>query len=111
MIEVIAVVRRGKASATKEELSRVGCSGYFQFPVLGRGRQQGLRDERFKEGLTFLPKVLFDLVVEEEKAQETVEAILRANQTGEFGDGKIFLVEVSQAHRISTGESTQSAIS
>jgi len=54
--------------------------------------------------MAFLPKALFDLIVEESQAQETIEAIIRANQTGEFGDGKIFVIEVAEAYRISTGE-------
>jgi len=54
--------------------------------------------------MAFLPKVLFDLIVEESQAQGTIEAIIRANQTGEFGDGKIFVIETAEAYRISTGE-------
>ena len=104
MVELVAIIRRKKAAATKEELARIGCLGYSVFPVLGRGRQGGLRTEQSREGLPFLPKVLFDLVIDEPEAQETIEAIIRANQTGEFGDGKIFVVEVGATYRISTGE-------
>ena len=103
MIELIAMVRRKRAAATKEELARIGCRGYSLFPVLGRGRQRGLRTERALEGFSFLPKVLFDVIVEDDAAQETIEAIVRANQTGEFGDGKIFVMDVGKAYRISTG--------
>lgn len=104
MTELIAIVRRNRATATKEELTRVGCAGYSQCPVLGRGKQRGLRDQPGVAGLRFLPKVLFDLVVDDERAAETVEAIIRANQTGDFGDGKIFVLEADEAYRISTGE-------
>ncbi len=103
MVELIAIVRRKKATATKEELARIGCLGYFIFPVLGRGRQRGLRGAQGTEGPAFLPKALFDLIVEESQTQETIEAIIRANQTGEFGDGKIIVIEVAEAYRISTG--------
>ena len=74
------------------------------FPVLGRGRQRGLRMPHRPEALAFLPKVLFDLIVDDGQAQEAVEAIIRANQTGEFGDGRVFVIEVAEAYRISTGE-------
>jgi len=104
MLELIAIVRRKKAWATKDELTRTGCLGYSVFPVLGRGRQRGLRGAQGTKGPAFLPKALFDLIVEESQAQETVEAIIRANQTGEFGDGKIFVIEMAEAYRISTGE-------
>lgn len=104
MVEIIAIIRRKHAAATKAELSRIGGKGYTAFPVLGRGRQRGLRGAQGNEGLAFLPKVLFDFIVGDEQAQETIEAIIRANQTGEFGDGKIFVLELSDAYRISTGE-------
>lgn len=104
MVELVAIVRRKKASATKEELARIGCLGYSVFPVLGRGRQRGLRGAQGNEGLAFLPKVLFDLIVEEHQAQETIEALIRSNQTGQYGDGKIFVMEMAEAYRISTGE-------
>ena len=104
MVEIVAIIRRKKASATKEELGHIGCLGYSVFPVLGRGRQRGLRGAQGTEGLAFLPKVLFDLIVGESQAQETIEAIIRANQTGEFGDGRVFVIEVAEAYRISTGE-------
>ena len=72
--------------------------------MLGRGKQRGLRTQQSPEALAFLPKVLFDLIVDEAQAQEVIEAIIRANQTGEYGDGKVFVIEVRESYRISTGE-------
>lgn len=102
MVEIVAIVNRSRASATKKELARAGCAGYSQFSVLGRGRQRGLRMQHGQEGIPFLPKVFFSLVVESEAAQEVIEAIIRANQTGQFGDGKIFIFELDEVYRIST---------
>ena len=104
MVELIAIVRRNRIVATQQELTRIGCQGYSRFAVLGRGRQRGLRGDDAARNFPFLPKVLFSIVVEEDAAQETIEAIVRANQTGEFGDGKIFVLESSEAYRVSTGE-------
>ena len=104
MVEIIAVVRRNKALATQQELARIGCQGYSRFTVLGRGRQRGLRTQKSPEALAFLPKVLFDLIVDDGQAQEAIETIIRANQTGEFGDGKVFVIEMAEAYRISTGQ-------
>jgi len=101
--ELIAIVRRKHAAATREELSRIGCKGYTAFPVLGRGKQRGLKGQPGGEGFAFLPKVLFDIIAEDEQAQETIEAIIRAGQTGQYGDGKIFVLDVGEACRISTG--------
>lgn len=103
MREILAIVKRNQAAATRRELARVGCGGYTQWPVLGRGRQRGLRNQHGHETMPFLPKVLFNLMVDEEHTSETIEAILRANQTGQYGDGKIFVLEVSESYRISTG--------
>lgn len=104
MVELMAIVRSTRAAATKAELARIGCDGYSQLAVLGRGRQRGLQNPAQAGGLSFLPKTLFTLVVEESRADETIEAVIRANQTGEFGDGKIFLIEMTESYRISTGE-------
>ena len=111
MVEIIAVIRRKRAVATKEELAHLNCAGYSMLPVLGRGRQRGLHVQEGQQGLSFLPKILFDLIVDDEHAQETIEAIIRANQTGEFGDGKIFVIETEESYRISTGEILRSKIS
>ena len=111
MVELIAIIRRKHAAATKEELARIGCQGYTAFPVLGRGRQRGLRSEPGVEGFAFLPKVRFTVVVEDEQARETIEAVIRANQTGQYGDGKIFVIETADAYRISTGEISHGEIS
>lgn len=104
MVELIAVVRRDRAVATKAELARLGCAGYSWFPVLGRGRQRGLQSDGPAGRLPFLPKAFFSLYVTEDRIDETVEAVIRANQTGEFGDGKVFLLEPCEAYRVSTGE-------
>ncbi len=106
MVEIIAIVHRARALLTKQELARIGCLGYSQWPVLGRGRQRGLQNGDGTPALSFLPKVLFNIIVEDEQEAETVEAIIRANQTGQYGDGKIFVFRLLEAERISTGEQT-----
>ena len=99
-----AIIRPEKEVEVIQGLEQAGLSAVTKWDVLGRGKQRGLRGAQGNQGPAFLPKALFDLVVEESQAQETIEAIIRANQTGEFGDGKIFVIEMAQAYRISTGE-------
>jgi nitrogen regulatory protein PII len=111
MVELIAIVRRDRALATKAELTRIGCAGYSWFPVLGRGRQGGLQSNQALPGFSFLPKALFTVIVEKAHTDETIEAIIRANQTGEFGDGKLFVLEVVETHRISTGDRSRASTS
>ena len=104
MTELIAIIRRSKTTATQQELARIGCAGYNRLPVLGRGRQRGLKTDGGRNGIALLPKMMFSVVVEDAQTQEAVEAIIRANQTGDFGDGKIFVIEVGEAYRVATGE-------
>lgn len=106
MTELVAVVRRSRAPATKRELERAGCAGYTAFPVLGRGKQRGLRDGGSATGLGFLAKVLFMIAVEDARVDETIEALVRANQTGDYGDGKIFVLPARESWRISDGALT-----
>ncbi len=101
MVEIIAIVNRARTQATKEELGRIGCAGYTRFTVLGRGKQRGLRDQNGKASLSFLPKVLFRIIVEDADEAETVEAIIRANQTGQYGDGRVFVMPIECALRVS----------
>ncbi len=101
MKEIIAIVRRDRAAATKAELAQIGCSGYTAFAVLGRGRQSGLRGELPSFEVPFLPKIYFDIFVEDERKDETMEAIRRAAHTGRHGDGRIFVLEAGEVHRIS----------
>ena len=106
MTEVVAIVRRQRVVATRTELLRAGCPGYTVFSALGRGRQRGLRPRHQADGNTapghaFLPRAVFRIVIEDGQALEMVEAVIRANQTGEFGDGRIFLSKLDDAYRMS----------
>lgn len=105
MTEIIAVVRRSRAAATRKELERADVPGWTAFPVLGRGKQRGLRSGQDGAGVPFLAKVLFSIMVDADAADRVVEALLRANQTGELGDGRIWTVDVGQQYRISEGGS------
>ena len=86
--------------------------------VLGRSRQRGLK---FKGepgsgvedvAIRFLPKHLVLVVVEARQAKAAVQAIIKANATGkgEPGDGRIFVLEIGQALRISTDERGKEAV-
>ena len=101
MVEITAIINRSRVRATQQELARIGCAGYTRFAVLGRGKQRGLRSETGKPSLSFLPKALFRAVVEDENESETVEAFIRSNQSGQYGDGRIFVVQLDRALRVS----------
>jgi len=58
----------------------------------------------------FLPKIKFEIVISDDRAQRAVEAILEKAKTGKIGDGKIFVAEVEEAVRIRTGERGMEAL-
>ncbi|MDA8059453.1 MAG: hypothetical protein M0Z37_03790, partial [Nitrospiraceae bacterium] len=93
-----------------------GFLSYSTYGVLGRGRQKGLKfkgEETSQAAIQFLPRQMFMFVAKESAVNKAVEIIRKANQsgkTGQFGDGKIFVLKIENAIRISTGETGGDAI-
>ncbi len=117
MKEIYAIIRPGKDRETKEVLAKLGMMAYTTFRVLGRGEQGGLRYQndgapsaKSIPGMKFLSKKLLYLVVDEGLVDIAVEAIIRTNQSGEYGDGKIFVCEIDNAVRIRTAEENVTAL-
>jgi nitrogen regulatory protein PII len=104
--KIEAIVKPFKTEAVKEALAEVGVEGMTLTEVKGFGRQKG-HSEIYRGSeytIDFLPKVKFEVVVPDDRAQRAVEAILRAAKTGKIGDGKVFVVDVEEAIRIRTEE-------
>ncbi|HIH44583.1 MAG TPA: P-II family nitrogen regulator, partial [Candidatus Methanoperedenaceae archaeon] len=80
--------------------------------VKGRGQQKGIKQVwRGREYyVDLLPKVKIELVVKDGKAEEVVGIIQQSAHTGNFGDGKIFVVPVQKVVRIRTGETGEDAL-
>lgn len=118
LVEIMAILRPGKRQVTRQALEAVGVVAYTAVPVLGRSRQRGLKfkgepDSGVKDvAIRFLPKHLMIVVVEARYAKAAVKAIIKANATGkgEPGDGRIFVLEIGQALRISTDERGKEAV-
>ena len=96
MKEVTAIIRPEKWQATREVMYALGIEDVTHFYVKGRGKQMGLRRSNKPAGssgadVPFLPKRLVISVVADEKVAELIESIIRVNQTGNVGDGKIFV--------------------
>ena len=104
MIE--AIIRPEKLKAVKDSLFKIGINGLTINNVKGRGEQAGLeftaRSGVFR--IDELPKVMLKVVIEDRDEDRVVEAICTASRTGEMGDGKIFIIPVSRAIKIRTGE-------
>jgi len=83
-----------------------GVEGMTLSEVKGFGRQKGHSEiyRGTEYTVDFLPKIKFEIVIADDRAQRVVEAILEKAKTGKIGDGKIFLTEVEDAVRIRTGE-------
>ncbi len=119
MREIYAVIRPEKDRSTKAALAKLGITAYTSLRVLGRGRQGGLRygtetnsngKQKSLPGIKYLPKKLLYLVVDEGQADLAIETIIKANQSGDYGDGKIFVCDVENAVRIRTGEQQTAAV-
>ncbi len=110
--EIIAIIRTGKWAETLVKLEEIGIAGFTRQRVYGRGKQRGLRYSADGEdkGISFLPKWMVTIVVEDSKVDAVVAALIKANRTGEIGDGKIFICPVVESVRIRTNESEEYAL-
>ncbi len=113
MKKVEAIIKPFKLEDVKEALAEVGVQGMTVVEVKGFGRQKG-HTEIYRGSeytVDFLPKVKIEVVVEEDRCDTVVDAIVKAANTGKIGDGKVFVSDVSEAIRIRTGERGREAVS
>jgi nitrogen regulatory protein P-II 1 len=108
-----AFIRVNKLEDVKQALEDAGIQGLSLSQVRGYGRQFG-RTDKYR-GSTYavnlLPKMQLEVVVKDEDLDEALNAIVKSAQTGDIGDGKIFVSDVLDAIRIRTGERGDAAIS
>jgi nitrogen regulatory protein P-II 2 len=109
---IIAVIKPFKLEEIREALGAIGIQGITVTEVKGHGRQRGHTE--FYRGaeytVSFVPKVKLELAVDESIADKVIETIQQSGQTGQIGDGKIFVLPLEQAVRIRTGESGVAAL-
>ena len=112
MKKIEAVIRHYKLEEVKDALAAVGVQGMTVSEVSGFGRQKGHKEQYRGAEYTvdFLPKRKIEVVVADDRFKEVVDAILRTARTGQIGDGKIFVYEVSEMIRIRTGETGAAAL-
>ena len=112
MKKIEAIIKPFKLDEVKEALHEIGVSGITVTEAKGFGRQKG-HTELYRGAeyvVDFLPKVKLEVVVGDQLAERTVEAIAAAAQTGRIGDGKIVVSNIASALRIRTGERDDDAI-
>jgi nitrogen regulatory protein P-II 1 len=112
VIKIEAIIRPSKLDEVKAALDEMGVAGMTVTHVMGCGKQRGrtqyYRGQEYTVNL--LDKVKLEVVVLSEDADAVVDAIAGAASTGEIGDGKIFLIDVSGAVRIRTKEKGDAAL-
>ena len=112
MKKIEAIVRHFKLEDVKNGLTEKGISGMTVTEVRGFGRQKG-HTEMYRGTeytIDFVPKVKVEVVVDDGKLQTALETIVTAAQTGQIGDGKIFVSDLSEVVRIRTGETGSDAV-
>jgi nitrogen regulatory protein P-II 1 len=112
MKKVEAIVRHFKLEDVKNALTEKGVYGMTVTEVRGFGRQKG-HTEMYRGteyAVDFVPKVKLEVVCSESTLQVVVDTILGAAQTGQIGDGKIFVSDLQDSIRIRTGETGEEAL-
>ncbi|NUL81717.1 MAG: P-II family nitrogen regulator [Armatimonadetes bacterium] len=112
MKRIQAVIRPIRFEAVKVALEEIGVHGLSVIEARGFGRQQG-HTEKYRGSayaVNLLPKIVLEIVARDDQVDETLKAIVDAAQTGEIGDGKIFVSDVEEAIRIRTGERGEAAL-
>jgi len=109
---ITAIIKPFKLDDVREALSEIGVSGVTVTEVKGFGRQKG-HTELYRGAeyvVDFLPKAKVEVAVGDSLADQAVEAIAKAANTGKIGDGKIFVTGLEQVIRIRTGETGDEAL-
>jgi nitrogen regulatory protein P-II 1 len=112
MKKIEAIIRHFRLEDVKNALTEVGIQGMTITEVRGFGRQKGHTElyRGTEYTVDFVPKVKLELVVPEESLRKVLDVILRTAQTGQIGDGKIFVSTLDEVLRIRTGENGPDAI-
>ena len=112
MKKVEAIVRHFKLEDVKNALSEQGVHGMTITEVRGFGRQKG-HTEMYRGteyAVDFVPKVKIEVVCSDGNLESVVDTVMRTSQTGQIGDGKIFVSNLEEIIRIRTGEKGDDAL-
>ena len=109
---ITAVIKPFKLDDLRETLSEIGVKGLTVTEVKGFGRQKGhtelYRGSEYQ--VDFLPKSKVEVAVEDDVVSNVIEVIKATCATGEIGDGKIFVSDLTEVIRIRTGETGPDAL-
>ena len=109
---VTAIVKPHKLDEVKEALQEMGVQGLTVSEVRGYGRQRG-HSEIYRGAeytVEFVPKVKLEVLIDAPMVDEVVDVVVKAAQTGQVGDGKVFVTDVERIVRIRTAEQNVEAL-
>ncbi|MDA9975840.1 P-II family nitrogen regulator [Alphaproteobacteria bacterium] len=109
---IVAILQPHRLETVRAALANVDVHGMTASEVQGYGRQGGHKEiyRGAEYEVHFVPKVKIEVAVSDDDEDRAIEAIQIAAQTGRIGDGKIFVLEISRAVRIRTGEQGEEAL-
>ena len=112
MLKIEAIIRHHKLDAIKEALVSAGYHGMTVSEVRGFGRQKGQKEtyRGAEYRIDFVPKLKIEIIVPTDAGDKVIDTIMKAAQTGQIGDGKIFVSPISKTIRIRTGETDNAAL-
>ena len=109
---IIAIIKPFKLEEVRAAITQIGVTGMTTTDVKGFGRQKG-HTELYRGAeyvVDFLPKTRLEVVVPDDRVDETLKTIVNTAATGKIGDGKIFVINQESVIRIRTGETGEDAI-
>ncbi|WP_062326418.1 P-II family nitrogen regulator [Treponema endosymbiont of Eucomonympha sp.] len=123
MKEIMTFIRTNKVNATKEALANAGFPAFLCRPCLGRGKKHldpnllqlvvengelpvSSVGESLTESMRLIPKRFFTLIIEDDQVELAVKTIVNINQTGNPGDGRVFILPIAETYGVRTGENT-----
>jgi len=109
---IIAAIKPFKLEEVREALTAIGVRGMMVTEIKGFGSQSGHTEiyRGAEYAVNFVPKVRLEIVVQDSLAEPVVATIAATAKTGKIGDGKIFVLDVSHAVRVRTGEINDDAL-
>ncbi len=109
---IIAIIKPSKLDEVREALTGIGIEGMTVSEVKGFGRQKGHREiyRGAEYTINFVPKIKLEIALGDDIAERAIETIQKTANTGQIGDGKIFVVDMGEAIRIRTGETGAEAL-
>lgn len=112
MKRIEAIIQPFKLDDVREALKAIGVDGMTIYDVRGHGRQKGhkeiYRGQEYEVDL--LPKTKIEVVIPDDRVEETTSAMVRAARTGKIGDGKVFIYPIEEAIRIRNHDTGESAL-